>query len=240
VSAPSLPQVSPWLFRQFLGYTRWYLRKHFRQVLVHRQAIAALPGDEPLVFFMNHPCWWDPLLGLLLAGTCFPERTHYGAMDAHALEQYGIFKKLGFFGVERGTTRGAVAFLKMAEQIVSTPHTALWITPHGRYADPRERPVTFLAGTSHVLSRLPRGYVIPIALEYVFWDQRLPYAVAEFGTPLSLADGAQQSPAVWDERLSTAMETAQNSLAQRVMARDPAVFDGMGNLYGWWQSLTRR
>jgi 1-acyl-sn-glycerol-3-phosphate acyltransferase len=244
VTPATPPRVSPWLFGQFLGYTRWYLRRHFRQVLVRRTSLAALSDDQPLVCVMNHPGWWDPLMGLLLAGQGFPRRTHYGAMDAHALETYGIFKSLGFFGVERGTTRGAVEFLRMAKAITQQPRTALWITPHGRYADVRERPVNFLAGTSHVLSRLGQGVLLPIAIEYVFWDERLPLAVAEFGEPIDLAACGPATPEQWDRTLTEAMTRVQDQLAARIIARDREPFEvwidgqaGMGNLYGWWRWL---
>ncbi len=45
----------------------------------------------------------DPLICLRLAAELFPDRTHYGPIDAQALGRYRFFEKLGFFGVEAGT-----------------------------------------------------------------------------------------------------------------------------------------
>jgi 1-acyl-sn-glycerol-3-phosphate acyltransferase len=236
------PVVSPFLFDWFVWYTRRYLRKHFRQVLLDRRALGPLATDEPLVVCLNHPCWWDPLMGYLLAGDLFPTRTHYGVMDAHALDSYAIFKKLGVFGVERGSGQGAVRFLKVARQILSRPHAALWITPQGRYADVRERPVSLLPGLAHAVAEAPRCTVLTVALEYTFWENRLPIALARFGPPLRTADSPEATPAAWDERLAGALEANQDQLARQVMARDPTVFEvlidgqqGLGNWYGWWR-----
>lgn len=246
-STVSLPQVSPWLFRQFAGYTEWYLRRHFRQVLIHRAERGPIRDDQPLICLLNHPCWWDPLIGILLATRCFTNRTHYGAMDAKALESYGIFKRLGFFGVERGTAKGAVQFLRHVEAIAHTPATALWITPQGRYVDVRERPVTFLPGLGHAVSRLDRGLVVPIALEYFFGDERLPFAAVEFGQPIDIATVTDRAPSAWDELMTTSLTAAQDRLAARVMNREHRDLEvlvegtaGMGNWYGWWRSWRQR
>lgn len=243
----ALPNVSRWLFRQFCSYTRWYLQRNFRQVLLLKDAHEPIPDDQPLICLMNHPCWWDPLIGLMVATQSFPQRQPYGAMDDHALESYAIFKKLGFFGVERNSARGGVQFLRLAQRIVEQPGAALWLTPQGRYADVRERPVTLLAGVSHLLSRMESGFVMPVSLEYFFWDERLPFASAALGTPVSVAEAGVRSAAAWNEVLSDAMATTQDRLSAAVMRRDPAAFEvmidgrrGMGNLYGWWRDMIHR
>jgi len=63
---------------------------------------------------MNHASWWDPLVNLLLAREFFPHRQIYGPMDAVALERYALFKRLGMFGVEQNSRRGALHFLRTA------------------------------------------------------------------------------------------------------------------------------
>ena len=49
--------------------------------------------DGPLIVVLNHPSWWDPLVGLVLT-ELFPDRAHYFPMDAHALQRYRIFQRL--------------------------------------------------------------------------------------------------------------------------------------------------
>ena len=62
----------------------------------------------------NHPSWWDPLVGLALTEFMHERRIHYCPIDVNGLTQYPFLERLGFFGVEVGTTRGSLAFLRQA------------------------------------------------------------------------------------------------------------------------------
>ena len=64
----------------------------------------------PLVIYSNHASWWDPLVGLVLKSEFFADRTPFAPMDAAMLERYKLFARLGFFGVEQHSRRGAIAF----------------------------------------------------------------------------------------------------------------------------------
>lgn len=242
-----VPHVSPWLFRQFAHYTEWYLRRHFRQILVHRESFSPIPHDQPLICLLNHPCWWDPLIGILLARRYFSERLHFAAMNDAALQSYGIFQRLGFFGVEQKTAHGAVNFLRMTEAILKVPSATLWITPQGRFADVRERPIHLHSGVSHVTSRLDRGIVLPIALEYFFAEERLPFVAVEFGELMQVSDHIGDTPEAWNLQLTRSMQQVQERLAARIISRDRTAFEvlldgksGMGNWYGWWRSWHHR
>lgn len=240
----ALPRVSPWLLSWFAKYSRAYLARHFHALRGIVGTVKSLPADQPVVICMNHPSWWDPLIGLTLATSCFPGRRHYAAMDAEALQGYRFFERLGFFGVERGSGRGAVRFLRLGEQLLAESDTVLWITPHGRYADVRERPPRLLRGVSTLLSRCERGIVLPLAVEYGFWSERLPEAFIEFGEPVSVSAAATRSADAWADALTESLAVTQDRLAGRVIARDPGPFEillagrsGMGNIYGWWRRL---
>lgn len=239
-----LPRVSPWLLHWFARYSRGYLARHFHAVRGITGCLKSLPPGQPVVVCMNHPSWWDPLIGLTLATSCFPGRRHYAAMDAEALQGYKFFERLGFFGVERGSGRGAIHFLRLGERLLTEPDSVLWITPHGRYADARERPPQLLRGLSTLLARSSTGVVLPLALEYGFWSERLPEAFAEFGEPMSISDTGLRQADWWADALTDGLAVTQDRLARRVMARDPAPFEtllsgrqGMGNAYGWWRWL---
>ena len=93
--------------------------------------------------YLNHPSWWDPLVCLVLAHRCFPGRAAFAPMDAAQLERYRFFRKLGAFGVERGTRHGAAAFLRIGTKVLARPGAMLWLTPQARFADARERPLRF-------------------------------------------------------------------------------------------------
>src|SRR5262245_38368200 len=81
---------SPRLVRWFLRYVRRYLRKNFHAVRLARSGQALDPGG-PLVVVLNHPSWWDPLVGLLLT-QLFSTRAHYGPIESAALAKYRFFE----------------------------------------------------------------------------------------------------------------------------------------------------
>jgi 1-acyl-sn-glycerol-3-phosphate acyltransferase len=217
------------------------LRRHFREVLVESPALGEF-ADGPLVVLMNHSSWWDPLLSIVLAERYFTGRSHYGAMDATALSHYAIFRRLGVFGVERGSGAGAARFLRTADVVLSRPGATLWVTPQGRFVDVRQRPVTLMPGVAHVAARLTTGTLLPLALEYTFGEERLPVVLARFGTPLKVAAHAGLTADGWQARLSDALGETQDALARLVIARDREAFEvlvsgrgGIGNWYGWWR-----
>lgn len=181
-----LPQISPLTLRFFRRVVRRYFRQHFRAVQAQNAArLRNLNG--PVIVYGNHSSWWYPMLIVLLGELLLPERNHYAPMDARALDQYPIFKKLGIFPVEMATPRGAARFLRTAEAVLDGGGV-LWLTPQGRFADPREFPLSFKAGLGALALRLPGVPLMPLAVEYTFWDERLPEA------PAALRDSPEGDP----------------------------------------------
>ena len=192
---------------------------------------------------LNHPSWWDPMLGLVLFDF-WPDRFHVAPIDSAALVKYKFFERLGFFGIEPGTSRGAREFLRRSLQALEDPACMLWLTGQGRFADVRERPVRLKKGIGHLACRLDGGTILPLAVEFTFWDESTPEAFARFGTPIALGAEGRLSPAAWTERVGRAVEEAQDALALDVIARDPARFEtlmvggsGVGGAYDLWRRL---
>jgi 1-acyl-sn-glycerol-3-phosphate acyltransferase len=223
--APSVVvRRSPWRVRMFTRHVkRFYLSRHFHAVRLSRSDGPVSVPDVPLIVVLNHPSWWDPLVALVLA-ELFPDRVHYAPMDADALERYRIFKRLGVFGVEPSTRRGSREFLCTSRSILAQPQTALWITAQGRFADARERPPRIQPGVAHLASRLDRGVILPLALEYPFWNDRRPEALARFGQTIVVETGADQTVEQWRTCIETALSSTQDALAREAQERDPAAF----------------
>jgi 1-acyl-sn-glycerol-3-phosphate acyltransferase len=217
---------------------RRYLARHFHAVRLARFGQAPdVPGRGPLIVAMNHPSWWDPLLGLILSER-FAGRTPYAPIAAAALERYPILGRLGLFAIGPGLG-GARGFLRVGLGVLADPGRALWITAQGLFTDPRVRPVTLRSGVGHLAARMTGVTVVPLALEYPFWGERTPEALACFGEPVRL-DGA--SAAEWSEWVAQGLGSAQDALARAAIARDPAAFDvliagraGVGGLYDSWR-----
>jgi len=227
----------------FRIYVNWYLRRHFHAVRV-ANAGRIPPHAHPLILFGNHASWWDPLTALVLAEAVLPHREHYAPMDATALEHYNIFKPMGFFGVENGTGRGVAQLLRIGRQVLERRGAVLWITPESQFQDARKRPVVFRPGLGALMSRTRRLTCVPIAIEYTFWNERLPEVLVNIGEPLEIADGSMEDARTWTNLTSYAMAATLDELAMLATERDPGSFDtvltgsgGIGGIYEVWKRL---
>lgn len=235
---------SPALTRLFKAYSRRYMGRRFSGVRLLKTGAAPALDDAPVVVAMNHPSWWDPLFGLLLSDQL--GRNDFVPMDAAQLERYGFFKRLGFFPVDRDSPRRLQDFLQTVDEVLSVPRAALWITAQGRFSDVRQRPARLEGGVGHVASSLSAGKVLPLAVEYGFWDESKPEAFAAFGTPIVLGS-EQLSSSQWTQRIERALEATQDRLAEAVRARDAALFTsllsgrvGVGGVYDLQRALRAR
>lgn len=227
----------------FTIYLRWYLRRHFHSLRV-ANAGRIPPQAEPLILFGNHSSWWDPLTAMLLGQAILPEREHYAPMEATALEHYSIFKPMGFFPVDNGSARGAAQLLRAGHEVLSRPGSVLWITPESQFNDVRKRPVIFRPGLGALMSRLGRMTCVPVAIEYTFWNERLPEILVNVGEPLEIADGAMEDARTWTNLLSYAMSATLDELTMLATDRDPEAFEtilsgsgGIGGVYELWKRL---
>lgn len=232
----------------FGRYVEGYLSRHFHAVRLakDRRPDPATLRDKPLIIYFNHPSWWDPLVCLRLAQQLWPERRHYGPIDANALGKYGFFEKLGFFGVEPGSARGARRFLAVSQEILSRPDAALWIAAEGRFTDCRERPVKLRSGLGHLAVRVRNAVLLPLAFEYPFWEERTPEALARFGEELPASD-AELKASDWTEVLAERLQDSQDALLAESLSRDQARFEtllggraGVGGVYDVWRRLRAR
>ncbi len=240
------PEFSPFLHRLFLVYLRGYFRKSFSAVRISRQGKAPDPGTKPLIVYANHPSWWDPIHFTLLGSLVLPERRVYGPLDATALTKYDFFTKLGAFGVEP-SARGLKTFLRTSQAILTRPDASLWLTPEGEFADARRRPIRLRSGLSLLARSLDDALVVPLAVEYPFWNERLPEAVTHFGEPIDLALEPERSARDWTKLFEVRLEETLSTLAHEVESRDPRRFEtllsgrvGIGGVYDQWRRWKAR
>ncbi len=225
----AVPPVQAWFQNGFHRFLRPYLRRHFHAVAIERDSLARVRIDDslPLVVYSNHPSWWDPLIGHFLHRVAFPNRQFYAPIDAAALEHYGVFEKLGFYGVRLESLHGARAFLTKSLAIASAAGTAIWITPEGRFRDARDHAAELMPGLPHLCRRMETGVAVPLALEYAFWDERLPNCFARFGPPIPVDDSPRLSKPEWDRMLTAAMRANQAALAEHVIRRRDDPFENL-------------
>ena len=216
------PQISLPILGFFRRIVRGYFRRHFRAVRIAcAHHFTNIPANAPLIIYANHSSWWDPMVCVLLAANLMPRRSHYAPMDAAALERYGILKRIGIFPVEMNTARGAAQFLRTGLLLLARG-AVLWITPQGRFVDPRQRPLVFKPGLAKMAHRAgPSCLVLPLAIEYTFWDERLPETLLQFGQPVRVGDSSVEQ---LEAQLASALLATMNLLEHKAVARDPAAF----------------
>ncbi len=219
------PRISPRLLRLFQRYAQGYVRRHFHSVRLLRGGAPARCVDYPLVVYLNHASWWDPLLCLLLAQRFFPARQSYGPIEDDSLGRYRFFEKLGFFGVEGNRSPARVDFLRIADRILATERNALWLTPQARFVDSRVRPLHFRRGLGHLAARTDRAAFLPLALEYVFWEERQPEVLVGFGEPVIFSGEQRLGLGETTRLFETALATVQDHLAAAAQRRQPAEWD---------------
>ena len=228
-------QRSALLAQVFPRYLRLYLRRNFHALRISRAGLPRTEPGRPVIVCANHPSWWDPAVFIILMPTLFPGRIGFGPMDAEALGRYGLFRRLGIFGIDLASRAGAVRFLRTGADVLANPRHVLWITAEGHFTDPRRRPVCLRPGIAHLMRRVPDAVVLPLALEYAFWNERFPEALVRFGPPIEPASG---SVADCTARLARGLEETMDALALESMTRDPARFRrlaggrvGVGGVY---------
>lgn len=175
------------------------------------------PG--PIVIFANHPSWWDGELFAWLSTSMFASRRNFVPIEAAMLERYRFFRKLGAFGVSPGY-KGAAAFLAVSDAVLSLPDGLLLVNAEGRFRDVRERPLQMAPGLAHLAKRMPSAHFVPLAIEYVLWDERRPNILLRFGEPLALETIRTRKA----EALRQSLTTTMDALAADAVSRDPARF----------------
>lgn len=207
------------MMKVFAAYSRSYVGRNFHSIRILKNALPPRDCARPLVIFLNHAAWWDPLVCLLLSREFFAERTSFAPIDSRMLERYGFFRRLGFFGIEPHTADGARTFLRAAGAILASSANALWLTPQGRFMDVRERPLRLEEGLGAIAAREPDAVFVPLAIEYAFWTEPRPEILVAFGEPITPIDVPMSVQ--WTQTFSDALEAAQDELAARSCRRDP-------------------
>jgi 1-acyl-sn-glycerol-3-phosphate acyltransferase len=236
---------APRLFQAFGWYLRWYFWRNFHAVRISGPGIPGVAASRPLIIYSNHPSWWDPALFMLLANTILRDRISFGPMEAEALGRYKLFRKFGVFGIDTATQQGAARFMAASLRILSQPGTALWMTSEGHFTDPRVRPVRLRPGLAHLARRSPDAVIVPLAIEYPFWNERKPEALFRFGHAVEAGSGRGWGVPEWNALLERRLTETMDALAADAMTRDPGRFSrilrgrvGVGGIYDVWRRLT--
>lgn len=236
---------SPAVHRFMVALFRRYFTRHMNALRVAVWGHPLVPRKGPIIVYSNHPSWWDAAVYILAADHLFPTYESYAPIDAEMLKRYGVFGRMGAFGVDLHSRRGAADFMTASAEILSSSDRALWVTAQGRFADSRERPLDLKSGIAHLIEISPDCTIIPLGLEYSFWLERGAEAFIAFGNPLQGGDLLKLSRADRLQRLDRELTAVLDRLGDDVKARDPDRFrillegrSGIGGIYDVWRRLT--
>ncbi len=219
-----LDTYSPRMFRLFSSYLEGYFARNFNAVRILSAAERGWKTDTGMVFFCNHPGWWDPILIILLAAKLTPGRPAFGPMEEAMLKKYAFMKRVGVFGVDRDSMRGAARFLAVGRGLMAEGSGALWLTPQGKFSDARLRPLQFEAGVAR-LARDTDALFVPMAIEYVFWNERKPEVLINFGVPVRGGSVEGRTTDEWNGDLAARLGTTMDDLSAAAIVRDAEAFD---------------
>jgi hypothetical protein len=100
----------------------------------------------------------------------------------------------------------------------------------------------FRPGLAALVARLGACTLVPLAIEYTFWDERLPEILVSCGQPVQVVDGKQHSVEEWNDQLGAALAATQDELATLAKLRDPERFEtilsgrvGISGIYEGWK-----
>jgi 1-acyl-sn-glycerol-3-phosphate acyltransferase len=243
----SCPRVATYLLKGFSAYSRNYVRRHFHSIRILKNGLPPPDISCPVVIYLNHASWWDPLVCLHLARKYFGNRRSFAPIDEASLQRYGFFKQLGFYGVEQKSARGAITFLRTTCKLLGSARNMVWLTPQGRFMDVRQRPLRLQPGIGSLAARMENIAFVPLAIEYTLWTEPRPEILLGFGCSTVPKSAPLRSSREWTEFFTNVLEKAQDELAAKSSQRDPAdwiVLDrgksGINAIYDTWRWLRLR
>lgn len=223
MSAAQAPGTGSRFVSSFLSaYLRGWFLRHFRALRLSRAHSIPDVGAKTILY-SNHPSWWDPIVMLLIGAGPLAHFRLYAPIEAASLKRYPILRRFGLFGVRTGSIEGTRRFMAVSSEILEHPGNLLVMTAQGRFADARVRPAGLKNGVAHLLQADPDRVAVPVALEYVFWNERLPEALVAFGAPQSVLPG--EATAATTARLDRALVDTQEALGAEAIRRDPDRFE---------------
>lgn len=235
----------PRRLRFFIFYFRRYFTRHMNALRMPPWGAPRLPAEPaPVVLYTNHPAWWDAATYVIAGDLFFRDRQGYAPIDAEMLEAYGFMKRIGGYGIDLESPRGAAHFLAASADILSRDDSVIFLAAQGRFMDVRARPIGLKAGVARLPEIAPHALFVPLAIEYQFWEQRGAEAFIAFGAPERGSDLLALSREARRDHLEERLTAVLDRLSGEVAARDPGRFEtllsgaaGVGGIYGVWKRL---
>ena len=219
---------------------RWLIRRFLIQSAVERsfhavrlRTVAPLAADpDPVgpirMVISNHATWWDAYLWDIVNMRTLRLDPVVMA-EEKTVRDYGFFRWLGVFGVDRENPRAAVDAMRHAvARALATPRAGVFLFPQGKFRPFEARPLDFYHGAGRIAAALiaARGTVIvhPLAMRLSFLDAQKPEAWLRAGASLTLTrdDADAGNSKALTARMEAALTAEVDALAGDLLARREA------------------
>jgi len=178
------PQKNRFLQKLFSFYVLIILKKHFAKLhLRGEEKIKNIINKYPIIFYMNHSCWWDPIIVFYLSVIRW-RLNGYAIMDIVQLKKYPFFSKFGTFSIDRNNARSALKSIDFAAQILNNGNNAIWIFPQGEMLPSQYRPIRFYTGIARIINKTSKVQAIPITFHYEFIEEQRPEIFISISEPI--------------------------------------------------------
>ncbi len=145
----------------FSHYTRWLLKRRFKQVWVKQ---AYFPKDDArTVYYLNHNSWWDGLLPLYLNHNFFHQKAR-ALMEDKQMSRYPFFSKIGAFSISLENSRASIVSLRYAIKSLERSGSCLFIYPEGKITPASESAPKFKPGLAWLYAKTTNIDYIPVAI----------------------------------------------------------------------------
>jgi 1-acyl-sn-glycerol-3-phosphate acyltransferase len=243
----------PW----YAGYARRLLRRGFARVWVGGAAWPGRAADAagPVIGYLNHSAWWDPIAVLHLSHDVF-RCDAYGLMQGAQLQRYPFFRQVGCFGTTGEGIDDVRALASHAADLLrAAPRRTLWIFPQGALL-PARAPLAFRSGLARLERAVPEATAVPVALRYELRAEQRPELFVRVGAALppertaadAVAHGFAPAAAHRTRRLERALRDELARLDDELLRASPdaappgyrAVLQGRGSLSAFWDRTAGR
>lgn len=151
---------SPLFIKIFRIYVRLLFKRRFKRVWIRQEYH---PNEKSRsIYYLNHHSWWDGIIPLLLNEYRFQQHAR-ALMEDKQMKQYGFFKKIGAFSINREDPKKAVTSLRYAVQSMQRNNASLYIYPEGSIT-PAGSELSFEGGLAWLHDKLPDVDFVPIGI----------------------------------------------------------------------------
>ena len=134
VGQPSIPARHSRAGETLIYWTlmRSAIWSHFARVWLRVEGPIPTPADGPLIFYLNHPSWWDGYMAYVLNRMVLGNRFQgFCMMDEHELRRYRFFTWLGAFSMNRQDARSALGSVAYIGRLLATRRDRAVLTHEG-------------------------------------------------------------------------------------------------------------